>query len=124
QGLARERRSCVEQGLSPALDLGASLHVLEPQQIGKTGMAERALDEAGGTRPAAAVDLEVRIGAIPEEARDRDVRQPDVAEQESIARELALEIIERGGDILVERLLDALLIARFTPHRRPDHPLV
>src|SRR5690242_20542943 len=122
--LGRERRAGVEQRLAPFLDLGAPLHVLEGQERGDARVGERALHESSGARPALRVGLEPGIGAIAEEARDGDVGKADLAEDEALGRQLALQVVERRGNVLVERLSDPLLVAGLLPDDRPHDLLV
>ena len=49
-------------------------------------MRERPLDERGGARPARGVGFEAGVSAVAEEARDRDVGDADLAEQEAVRR--------------------------------------
>jgi hypothetical protein len=75
-------------------------------------------------RPAAGIDREIGIGRVAEEARDRDVGKPDLAEQPALFGQFALQIVERPGNILRESLLDPRLIARLAPDRGMDALLV
>src|SRR5439155_17647163 len=84
----------IEQGLAPALDVRVALDRLIFEQRRDAGMRERALDESCGSRPARRVDREAGIEGVLEEARDRDVGEADVAEQEAFSPKLALEIVE------------------------------
>ena len=78
-------------------------------------MGERSLDECAALRPAGCIDVEAGISAFLEEARDGDVGNADLAEQETFGGQLSLEIIERRRNILVERLFDPHLV-RGSPH--------
>ena len=52
----------------------------------------------------AASTLEAGISAVAEEAGDRDVGDADVAEQEAVGGQLAFEIVERRGNVLVRAI--------------------
>src|SRR5205085_9257331 len=75
--LGGEGRTGIEQRLTSPLDRGIALDILEPQQIGETGMAKGSRDEPGGSRPARGIGLELRVSRVAEEAGDGNVREAD-----------------------------------------------
>src|SRR5438309_6363627 len=87
-------------------------------------MGEDAAHERSRARPPGGIHFEPRVSAVSEKARDRDVGDADVAEQEAFGRQLALEIVEGGGNIFFQRLADALLVGRLAPHQRAYDLLV
>ena len=88
------------------------------------GWASVALDKGRGPRPASGIGFEPGIDAVAEEAGDRDVGDADVAEQEAVGGQLALEIVERAGMSSLERLVDPRLVARLAPDQRMDELLI
>ena len=64
------------------------------------------------------------ISGVAEEAGDGDVGEADVAEPEASLGRFALEIVERGGNAVIERVADAILVGRFVPDQGPDNALI
>src|SRR4029079_4107033 len=74
--------------------------------------------------PAAFFDLEPAIASVEEKTGDGDVRDADLAKQEAVGGKFALQIVERGGYVLVRSLVDPCLVAGFVPDERVDDFLV
>jgi len=87
-------------------------------------MSEGAGHECGNLRPAICIGLEIGISRVAEEARNRNVGNSKLAEQPTVFRQLAFEIVERFRRILGQDLCNALLVARLAPHQRVNHLLI
>src|SRR5690349_17863487 len=87
-------------------------------------MREGSLDERRGRGPTPRVGLKPCVGTVAEEAGDRNIGDADVAEQKAVGRKLSLEVIERRGNVLVQRRVDPRRIARFAPDDRVHDLLV
>src|SRR6478735_2125190 len=124
QGFFGQWSASVEQRLSPALDRGTALHVLEGQQAGDGGVLQRALHERRGSWPPTGIRVEPGISAVSKEAGDRNVGRADLTEQETGLGKLAFQVIKRGRYLFRLRLVDAFFVRRLAPDERAHHLLV
>ena len=75
-------------------------------------MAKHAVYECRGARPAVRIGFKAGVGAIAEEARDGDVRGADLAEQETVRREFAFEIVQSCWDVFLLGFGDPRFVRR------------
>ena len=97
---------------------------LERHQPAQTIVAERALDERRGARPALRVDSVAGERGVAEERGDRDVGDADLAEQESVLGKLRFQIVEHVRDLHAARVVQHRLVGRHAEHARIDRHLV
>ena len=72
-------------------------------------MFEDVADERSGPRPTIGIGFEPGISGVAEHAGDGDVGEPDLVEQVAGGRELTLQIVDGGRNVLFQGPCDPLL---------------
>ena len=98
--------------------------VFEQLQALKRLAGQRAIDETRGLRPARRVDDEARKPGIAKERGQRDIGDRHRAEQESVGRQFAFQVVQHRRYLLGQCARNLLAIALLAEHRRQDHLLV
>lgn len=123
-GLAGKGRAELAKG-SPVLR-GMRTHqpIFEDRELGKARLSEHPCDEGGALWPAVGVDPVAGKDGVAKEAGNRDVGYRQSAAEESVRRNLRLEIVEELRNLACQRSLHDFLVRGLAEYEGPDRDLV